>query len=136
MNVLSSYLKRLRKRAVMQCVSHITEFIDIKDSQLKLLDCGCNDGAWTVQFLDRVKNAELYGIEIVKSKAQKARNRGINVFIEDLNEQFPFQDNFFNIVHANQVIEHITNTDNFISEIWRILVPGGCAIICTENLAS
>ena len=54
----------------------------------------------------------------------------------DLNEPFPFGDEHFEIVHANQVIEHLKDTDNFIKEIWRTLKPGGYAVICTENLGS
>ena len=39
-------------------------------------------------------------------------------------------------MHANQVIEHLGDTDVFIKEIRRVLKPGGYAVICTENLAS
>jgi len=42
----------------------------------------------------------------------------------------------FDVVHANPVIEHVFDLDRFVSEIKRVLAPGGRAIICTENLAS
>ena len=42
----------------------------------------------------------------------------------------------FDVVHANQVIEHVFDLDRFVSEIKRVLAPGGRAIICTENIAS
>lgn len=41
----------------------------------------------------------------------------------------------FDLVHANQVIEHLYETDLFIKEIYRILKKGGYAIISTPNLA-
>lgn len=40
------------------------------------------------------------------------------------------------MVIANQVIEHLYNTDTFIKEVWRILKVGGYAMISTPNLAS
>lgn len=43
---------------------------------------------------------------------------------------------FFDVIHSNQVIEHLYNSDNFLSEIYRILKPDGCAIISTENASS
>ena len=78
----------------------------------------------------------LYGIEIVDERRETALRKGIIAQTGDLNEPFPFQDDFFEIVHANQVIEHLKDTDHFIKEIWRVLKPGGYAVICTENLSS
>jgi SAM-dependent methyltransferase len=40
------------------------------------------------------------------------------------------------VVHANQVIEHLVETDLFVKEIYRILKPGGYVVISTPNLAS
>jgi SAM-dependent methyltransferase len=39
-------------------------------------------------------------------------------------------------VHANQVIEHLRDTDLFVTEIRRVLKPGGIACISTNNLSS
>jgi SAM-dependent methyltransferase len=136
MGIFGRYLKGLRDGAVARYKEHILGFIDRTEEPIRILDCGCDDGAWTVRFLSRAPNAQLCGIEIVESQAEKARKRGIDARFGNLNERFPFGDAVFDVVHANQVIEHVTNTDNFVSEIRRVLAPGGCAIICTENLAS
>jgi SAM-dependent methyltransferase len=42
----------------------------------------------------------------------------------------------FDSVVSNQVIEHLSDTDRFVSELWRVLRPGGVAVTSTENLAS
>ena len=39
-------------------------------------------------------------------------------------------------MHANQVIEHLSDTDTFVKETHRLLKPEGYAVVCTENLAS
>ena len=53
----------------------------------------------------------------------------------DLNESLPLEKEF-DIVIASQVIEHLWNTDGFVEEMYRVLKPGGYAIISTPNLAS
>lgn len=44
-------------------------------------------------------------------------------------EQLPFEDNHFDVVYANGVIHHTPNTREVIDEIWRVLRPGGKAIV-------
>jgi len=56
--------------------------------------------------------------------------------VADLNEPLAYADATFDLVHANQVIEHVVDLDGFVTELRRVLRPGGSAIVCTENLAS
>ncbi len=46
-----------------------------------------------------------------------------------------FEDNYFDIVVTFQVIEHIKNDHLFLSEIKRVLKPGGKLILTTPNIA-
>lgn len=101
-----------------------------------LLDCGCWDGVNTKKFGNAVDTNFLYGIEINKVKAKEASKNGIRVKICDLNKKLPYKSNFFNVVIANHVIEHLVNVRLFVSEIYRVLKSNGYAIIATPNLAS
>ena len=76
------------------------------------------------------------GIEIDKSQAGKAAARGIEAITGDLNHKFELEDAIADGVIANQVIEHLYDTDNLLSEIWRVLKPGGVLVVSTEHLAS
>jgi SAM-dependent methyltransferase len=58
------------------------------------------------------------------------------VNIGDLEEAWPFADGSVDVVHANQVIEHVKRVDHFVAELRRVLRADGRAIVCTENLAS
>jgi SAM-dependent methyltransferase len=104
----------------------------------RLLDVGCDDGGWTDVVRRRltVSPDRVSGLEIVAECAQLARGRGFDVQVGDLDEGWPFDDRSFDIVHANQVIEHVKRLDHFVHEISRVLRPRGRAIVCTENLAS
>jgi SAM-dependent methyltransferase len=126
----------MRNQAVADYSRCILKCLEPSQKEISLLDCGCDDGEWTLQLGARVGAVRLYGIEIVDERRQASLRKGILAELGDLNEQFPFENGQFEIVHANQVIEHLTDTDNFIKEIWRTLKPGGYAVICTENLGS
>jgi SAM-dependent methyltransferase len=105
---------------------------------VKLLDIGCEDGAWTEQVRLKLGIAPdcVHAVEIVPEYAEAARSRGFDVQTGDLDARWPFEDASFDVVHANQVIEHVKRLDHFVGEIRRVLVPGGLTIVCTENLAS
>jgi SAM-dependent methyltransferase len=108
------------------------------DPAAMLLDVGCDDGAWTNQVRCKlgIPPDQVHGLELVDERAELARRRGFDVRTGDLEEPWPFPDRSFDVVHANQVIEHVKRLDHFVTEVRRVLAPEGLAVICTENLAS
>lgn len=106
------------------------------DKGTRLLDLGCDDGEWTLKLAKKTDTSNIYGVDIVDKRVKKAQSKGIKIKKFDLNSQFKFKDNTFDVVHANQVIEHLYDSDNFLSEILRVLKKGGYAIISTENGSS
>lgn len=101
-----------------------------------LLDIGAHDGAFTVRVAERVGARAAYGVELIGEHAERARARGIHVLQADAEQGLPFDDGRFRTVHANQVIEHLRRTDTLLSELRRVLEPGGLACISTNNLSS
>jgi 2-polyprenyl-3-methyl-5-hydroxy-6-metoxy-1,4-benzoquinol methylase len=53
--------------------------------------------------------------------------------VQDLNKPLSNHDNAFDVVVAAEVIEHLENPRFMIREIFRILRPGGTALITTPN---
>ena len=51
-------------------------------------------------------------------------------------ERFPYEENAFDYVYSKSVLEHVTNTDNFLSESLRVLRPGGIAVFMTPDWRS
>jgi SAM-dependent methyltransferase len=109
-----------------------------EDPDALLLDVGCDDGAWTDEVRRRlgILPRQVHGLEIVDGRAQLARDCGFDVKTGDLDEAWPFEDASFDVVHANQVIEHVVRLDHFVGELRRVLALSGVAVVCTENLAS
>ena len=102
----------------------------------RMLDCGCGDGSFTRALADRAGVAEVHGIEAQEERVRSAEARGIVVSQVDLNQRLPFDDGFFDLVHSNQLIEHLSNTDFFLRELYRVLSPTGYVLLSTNNLAS
>lgn len=107
-----------------------------KDPEARVLDLGCDEGTWSLKLKDKISAKSIYGIEIVDERLKEAQEKGVIVKKSDLNERFPFEDNLFDVIHADQVIEHIAFLDKFIAEIYRVLKPGGYVVIGTENGSS
>ena len=109
-----------------------------RDTNARLLDVGCEDGAWTEQLRAKlgIPPGQVSGLEIVPELAARSRRRGFDVRNGDLDTSWPFEDGSFDVVHANQVIEHVHRLDHFAAELRRMLGPRGIAVVCTENLAS
>ena len=109
-----------------------------RDPSALVLDVGCDDGAWTEEVRRKlgVPLDHVHGLELLDHRAERARRHGFDVQTGDLEEPWPFADESFDVVHANQVIEHVKRLDHFVTEMRRVLVPGGTAVVCTENLAS
>lgn len=131
--MIKQYYALLSKRRLKQFVS-----VFPSNPGAKLLGLGVGSGDLTCKVANKIGTSNVTGLEInaelildhIKQK------KLIDVLITDMNEAFPIESNSIDIISADQVIEHIVNIDNFVQEIHRVLVPGGYAVICTENLSA
>jgi SAM-dependent methyltransferase len=107
-----------------------------KGLRVKMLDVGCSDGISTLSITRNLPTLEIYGLEVVEERVEKALANGIQARAGKGDETFPYEDAWFDVVTSNQVIEHLNNQDKFISEVYRVLKPGGVFLVCTASLAS
>ena len=101
-----------------------------------LLDLGTHRGDFTERLAGHVGAERVAGVELIERHAAVARSRGIEVAVADLDVGIPFPSGSFDIVNANQVIEHVRRTDVLLREMRRVVKPNGLACISTNNLAS
>lgn len=132
---MKNFLENIYTNAVDLNHKNILDLFE-KNSDAAFLDLGCDDGVVTKRMAERIGTKNIYGVEIVEDRIRQSESRGVQVKNFDLNGKFDFESNALDVIHANQVIEHLYNSDNFLSEIYRILKPGGYAVISTENASS
>lgn len=101
--------------------------------KVKILDVGCGNGMVTVKVVQNLIDPDVYGIDMVEDQQVDPT---IKYTRSDLAKLFPYEDNYFDIVISNQVIEHILNKDAFLSECYRVLKKDGIFLCCTDNISS
>jgi SAM-dependent methyltransferase len=124
------------ERAMTKNMENIVDLARSAPPPVTVLDLGCDAGGRTAWIAQRVGARLVHGLEIEPERAEIAAARGIDVSLGNLSETFPYEDETFDLVVSNQVIEHVVDTDNFVRETHRVLKRGGRAVISTENLAS
>ncbi|MCE9613633.1 MAG: class I SAM-dependent methyltransferase [Lentisphaerae bacterium] len=103
----------------------------------QVVDLGCGDGRFTLEMQRQIGCARIEGVEIYPPFVAAAIQGGIALTQCDLDAfPFPMTAAKYDVVVANQVIEHLVYPSRFLKEIYRLLKPGGYAIISTENLSS
>ena len=97
---------------------------------LKVLEIGVGLGADHQQFAQA--GADLYGVDLTEkaikhtAKRLKYFNLYSNLSVADA-EELKFADNSFDVIYSWGVLHHSPNTTKAISEVYRVLKPGGVA---------
>jgi 2-polyprenyl-3-methyl-5-hydroxy-6-metoxy-1,4-benzoquinol methylase len=100
----------------------------------KVLELGCADGSFSS--LLKKKGFDVYAIDISASAIEKAKQTGIKAEVGNLEERINHNEDYFDIVIATEVIEHLYDTDFFLKEIKRVMKKNGHLFLSTPNLAS
>lgn len=96
----------------------------------RILDIGAGCGF----FLEIAKQEgwEVVGTEISKHCVELCEEKGIEMHLGEL-ASIPLDENSLDAVVSLEVIEHLSDPSHFVSEIHRILRPGGITYISTPN---
>ena len=106
------------------------------EKKAKVLDIGFYRGELSVERFKNIKHPDIYGIDISQEAIKSGKKINIKTVKHNLEKGLPYKSNFFDIIAANQIIEHLVDVDLFMKEIYRVLKPKGYLILSTENLSS
>lgn len=97
----------------------------------KILDIGCASGGFLK--IARSRGWETYGVEISEEASNIAREKHkLNVITGKLSDTC-FDNEFFDVVTAGDVLEHVEDPKSFLFEINRILKKGGMVYIAVPD---
>lgn len=98
----------------------------------RILDAGCGEGYGT-ELLAGVAGS-VVGVELDERVVAHARRKYTRArFVIGNLIDIPAQDASVDVVVSLQVIEHLWDVDRFLSEVARVLVPGGLFLCATPN---
>lgn len=93
-------------------------------------EVGCGFGA----FSHHAKASKFVGLELNSSAVNEARERGIEVYLESVDEHYAKLGSYrYDVVCAFQVLEHVADPDAFIGQLCQLLKPGGKLILSVPN---
>ncbi len=96
---------------------------------LNLLDVGCGPGTITADFAARLAPGHVIGVDSASEVVDIARvnasdNTNVEFAVADV-YALDYEDNSFDIVHAHQVLQHLTDPVAALREMQRVTKPGG-----------
>ncbi|MGN6872943.1 MAG: class I SAM-dependent methyltransferase [Solirubrobacteraceae bacterium] len=99
----------------------------------RALDLGCGAGEFTAAMA--AAGAATVGVEVAEAALKRARahHPELDFRLIALDAPLPFDDGSFELVWASEVIEHVTDTARWLSEVRRVLVPGGRLLATTPS---
>lgn len=100
-----------------------------------LLDVGCGPGTITIDMAARVAPGTVIGIDAGADVIEKATAAGAASGLDNVSfavgncYSLDFPDDSFDIVHAHQVLQHLTDPVAALKEMRRVVKPGGVVAV-------
>jgi dolichol-phosphate mannosyltransferase len=113
---LQRYWQRTRHKIILKFV----------EQRERILDIGCG----TSRIILDMPNA--VGMDILQNKLRWLRPQHARL-VRGSCDQLPFDDASFDCVINSEVIEHVPDVPEIMSEMWRVLRPGGTLVLGTPD---
>jgi SAM-dependent methyltransferase len=99
----------------------------------RALDLGSGAGEFTAVLAHA--GAQPVGIEVAEAALARARllNPQLDFRLAPIDGPLPLEDNSFDLVWSSEVIEHVADTARWLSEVRRVLAPGGRLLLSTPS---
>lgn len=109
---------------------------------LSVLDVGCGPGTITVDLAQTVAPGVVTGIDTSAKVLERAREHAASAGVENVDfveadvYALPFDSGSFDIVHAHQVLQHLSDPVLALREIKRVTKPGGLVAVRDADYAA
>ncbi len=96
----------------------------------RVLEVGCGPGEAAARI--REFGAEVEAIDVSERMVELTRDRGVNARVGDVQE-LPFEDGWFDCALAAWMLYHVPDVERAVSELARVLRPGGRLVAVTNR---
>lgn len=125
------YLEQLKKHDLNVFRKYIEKILQYCRKESKIVDVGCGIGQ-VANFLAS-KGYNVTGIDISPLFIKEARKSGKATFLVMSATELDFEDNSFDCAISAETIEHVVYPDKMLSEMSRVVKPGGLVILRFPN---
>lgn len=115
-------------------VDRIEIILQMLGRDKKVLDLGCYNGHILRRMVEQ--GNRVTGVDASDKLIRKLNTKGYDVRLHNLENKLPFKTASYDAVFAGEIIEHLVDTELFLSEIHRVLRKNGLLILTTPNVAS
>ena len=102
----------------------------------RLLDLGAGDGFVTARFAEALRASLGVAVDVGVPEPLAPLSQPVQRAAARLPGPLPFRSGCFDVVVSLETIEHLLDPDELLSEVHRVLAPGGCLILSTPRLDS
>jgi SAM-dependent methyltransferase len=109
--------------------AHLVEFLRSLGHVERALDVGCGDGRLTAELdADAVTAADVSAVALARAAARVPHARLVELSPD---APLPLDDTAFDLVLCAETIEHVRDVQFLLSELRRVLRPGGALALTT-----
>lgn len=134
-SVMRSHTRRTIANSAAYLESHLVPGIE-------LLDVGCGPGTITLEFAERIGDGRVVAIDAVAGVLEQAEARRIEAGIDNCSFEvgdvyaLDHPDDAFDVVHAHQVLQHLSDPVAALREMRRVCKPGGIVAVRDADYAA
>lgn len=131
----------VRNHATRTAASSAAYLLPLLRPGMDVLDVGCGPGSITVDLAAAVAPGRVRGVEITEAPLAQARaeaaTRGVTVeFAVDDAYRLSDPDDAYDVTHAHQVLQHLSDPVAALREMRRVTRPGGVVAVRDADYAA
>jgi SAM-dependent methyltransferase len=136
----STFAAQMATRTAEQ---HAALLLEHLQTGMHVLDVGCGGGSITIGIAGAVAPGRVVGIDFQRSEIDAAKARSaahgvgnVEFQVVDVTSGVPFPDASFDAAFAHTVFMHLPDPVATLTELRRVLRPGGIVVVCDPDLGA
>ncbi|MGN6373500.1 MAG: class I SAM-dependent methyltransferase [Solirubrobacteraceae bacterium] len=120
----------LRERLLL---AHARRLSGVDEAPPRLLDIGCGEGYFAALLVESGLSVVAADVAVEPLRRLRETHPHIDLCLLTPDAPLPFDDSSFDAVWAGEVVEHVADTQSWLSELRRVLRSGGTLLLSTPD---